>query len=96
VNQRLVPRMELLPGYAGGFVFVSPCYLVLRWLLRLVALRARSNEWKELKIVVRFAQRTADARAAHSMSRIMGTGHGRQLLINVRSSCAFRSNVCRL
>ena len=44
--------MELLSGYAGGFVFVSLCYLVLRWLLQLVALRVRSHEWKELEIVV--------------------------------------------
>ena len=35
-----------------GFVLVSPCYLVLRWLLQLVALRVRSDEWKELEIVV--------------------------------------------
>jgi putative transposase len=44
--------MELLPDYAGGFVFVSLCYLVLRCLLQLVVLRVRSNEWKELEIVV--------------------------------------------
>ena len=31
---------------------VSFCYLVLRRLLQLVALRVRSNEWKELGIVV--------------------------------------------
>ena len=35
-----------------GFVCVSFCYLVLRRLLQLVALRVRSNEWKELEIVV--------------------------------------------
>jgi putative transposase len=33
-------------------VCVSFCYLVLRRLLQLVALRVRSNEWKELEIVV--------------------------------------------
>jgi len=33
-------------------VCVSFCYLVLRRLLQLVALRVRSNEWKELGIVV--------------------------------------------
>jgi hypothetical protein len=33
-------------------VFVSLCYLMLRWLLQLVALRVRSHEWKELEIVV--------------------------------------------
>jgi hypothetical protein len=35
-----------------GFVCVSFCYLVLWRLLQLVALRVRSNEWKELEIVV--------------------------------------------
>jgi putative transposase len=44
--------MGLLPGYVGGFVFVSLCYLVLRWLLQLVVLRVRSSEWKDLEIVV--------------------------------------------
>ena len=33
-------------------MLVSPCYLVLRWLLQLVAFRVRSDEWKELEIVV--------------------------------------------
>ena len=33
-------------------MFVSLCYVVLRWLLQLVALRVRSHEWKELEIVV--------------------------------------------
>jgi putative transposase len=33
-------------------VLVSLCYLALRWLLQLVALRVRSDEWKELEIVV--------------------------------------------
>jgi transposase InsO family protein len=40
-------------GYAGGFVLVSSCYLVLRRLLQLAALRVRSNDFKELEIVVR-------------------------------------------
>ena len=31
---------------------VSLCYMVLRWLLRLIVLRTRSNECKELEIVV--------------------------------------------
>ena len=31
---------------------VSLCYVVIRWLLQLVALRVRSHEWKELEIVV--------------------------------------------
>src|SRR5688500_14190867 len=44
--------MGPLPGYAGGFVFVSFCYLVLRRLFQLVALRVRSSEWKELEIIV--------------------------------------------
>ena len=38
--------------YAGGFVLVSFCYLVLRRLLQLAALRVRSNDFKELEIVV--------------------------------------------
>jgi hypothetical protein len=33
-------------------VFVSLCYVVFRRLLQLVALRIRSNDWKELEIVV--------------------------------------------
>jgi putative transposase len=33
-------------------VFLSLCYGVLRWLFQLVALRVRSNEFKELEIVV--------------------------------------------
>jgi putative transposase len=37
---------------AGGFVLVSVCYLLLRWLLEFVALRARSSEFKDLEIVV--------------------------------------------
>jgi hypothetical protein len=44
--------MGTLPNYPGGFVLVSLCYLVLRWLLQLVVLRVQSNEWKELEIVV--------------------------------------------
>ena len=39
-------------GYAGGFVLVSFCYLVLRGLLQLAALRVRSNDFKELEILV--------------------------------------------
>jgi transposase InsO family protein len=39
-------------GHAGGFVLVSFCYLVLRRLLQLAALRVRSNDFKELEIVV--------------------------------------------
>ena len=34
-------------GYAGALVFVSFCYLVLRRLLQLIALRMRSNELQE-------------------------------------------------
>ena len=33
-------------------MIISFCYLLLRRLLQLVALRVRSNEWKELEIVV--------------------------------------------
>jgi hypothetical protein len=39
-------------GYAGGIVLVSFCYLVLRRVLQLAALRVRSNDFKELEIVV--------------------------------------------
>jgi hypothetical protein len=38
-------------GY-GGFVLVSFCYLVLRRLLQLAALRVQSKDFKELEIVV--------------------------------------------
>lgn len=44
--------MGPLPGYAGGVVVISFCYLLFRRLLQLVALNVRSNEWKELEIVV--------------------------------------------
>src|SRR5438128_4138452 len=37
---------------AGGSVLFSLCYLVLRRVLQLVVLRWRSNEFKELEIVV--------------------------------------------
>jgi putative transposase len=37
---------------AGGFVLVSFCYVLLRWLLEFVALRARSSEFKDLEIVI--------------------------------------------
>ena len=30
-------------------MFLSLCYLVLRWILQLFALRARSNEFKDLE-----------------------------------------------
>ena len=33
-------------------MLISFCYLVLRWLLQLVAMRIRSNNFKELEIVV--------------------------------------------
>jgi transposase-like protein len=39
-------------GHAGGVVLVSFCYVVLRRLLQLAALRVRSNDFKELEIVV--------------------------------------------
>jgi putative transposase len=36
----------------GGFVLVSVCFVLLRWLLEFVALCARSKEFKELEIIV--------------------------------------------
>jgi putative transposase len=45
-------RIGRLSDYAGGFVFFSLCYVVLRRVLRLAALRVRSNDFKELEIVV--------------------------------------------
>jgi len=44
--------IERLPDYAGGFVFFSLSYSVLRWVLQLVALRLRSNDFKDLEIVM--------------------------------------------
>jgi putative transposase len=38
--------------YVGGFVLVSLRYVLLRWLLEFVALRARSKEFKDLEIIV--------------------------------------------
>ena len=37
---------------AGGFVFFSLCYVVVRWVARLAMLRYRSDDFKELEIVV--------------------------------------------
>jgi putative transposase len=45
-------RIGRLSDYAGGFVFLTLCHLVLRWILQLVAWRFRSNDLKELEIVV--------------------------------------------
>ena len=45
-------RIGRLSGYARGFVFLSLCYVVLRWILQFVALRFRSDEFKDLAIVV--------------------------------------------
>jgi putative transposase len=39
-------------GHAGGVVLVSFWYMVLRWLLQLAVLRVRSNDFKELELVV--------------------------------------------
>ena len=35
-----------------ALVFLSLCYLAVRWLLQLAALRCRSHDFKELEIVV--------------------------------------------
>src|SRR5262245_48999081 len=45
-------RIGPSPGYVGGLVLVSLCYVLLRWLLELVVLPVRSDEFKELEIVV--------------------------------------------
>ena len=45
-------RRRMNFGYAGGFVFLSFCYVVLRWILQLATLRMRSNAFKDLEIVV--------------------------------------------
>jgi hypothetical protein len=45
-------RIDRLSHYAGGFVFLSLCYLVLRRILQLAAWRVRSNDLQELEIVV--------------------------------------------
>src|SRR5262245_19277149 len=39
-------------GYVGGLVLASLRYVSLRWLLEFVVLRVRSEEFKELEIVV--------------------------------------------
>jgi hypothetical protein len=44
--------MGRLSSHPGGFAFLSFCYVVLRWVLQLAALRVRSNDFKELEIVV--------------------------------------------
>src|SRR5262249_59916216 len=45
-------RIGWLSGDAGGLVFLTLCYVVLRRVLQLAALRFRSNDSKELEIVV--------------------------------------------
>src|SRR5882672_5352571 len=52
--------IERLPDYAGGFVFFSLSYSVLWWVLQLVALRLRSNDFKDLEIVMPATSRSAD------------------------------------
>ncbi len=49
---RLKRRIGRLSGDAGGRVFLSLCYVVLRRVLQLAVLRFRSNDLKELEIVV--------------------------------------------
>jgi hypothetical protein len=39
-------------NHAGGFVFLSLCYVVLQRVLQLASLRFRSNDFKKLEIVV--------------------------------------------
>src|SRR5258708_36770760 len=50
----LVRRVEWSggPAFSGGFVFLSLCYVVLKWLLQLAVLRTRSNDFKDLEIAV--------------------------------------------
>jgi O-methyltransferase len=48
----LVRRIGPYPGYGGGSVLVPLCYVLLRWLVEFVALRARSKEFKDLEIIV--------------------------------------------
>src|SRR5205807_5152617 len=45
-------RMSRLADYAGGLVFLSLSYSVLRRVLQLVAWRVRPNDLQELEIVV--------------------------------------------
>src|SRR5829696_3373659 len=45
-------RIGRLSDYAGGIVFLSLCYVVLGRVLQLAALRLRSNDFKQLEIVV--------------------------------------------
>jgi hypothetical protein len=45
-------RIGRLSGDAGGPVFLSLCYVVLRRVLQLAVLRLRSNDLKDLEIVV--------------------------------------------
>jgi hypothetical protein len=45
-------RIRRLADCSGGFVFISLCYLVLRRILPLAAWRFRSNDCKELEILV--------------------------------------------
>jgi hypothetical protein len=42
----------VLSHVAGGFVFLSLCYVVVRWVAQLAVLRFRSNEFKDLEILV--------------------------------------------
>jgi hypothetical protein len=45
-------RIGRLSDYAGGFVFLAFCYVVLRRVLQLAALRFRSTDFRDLEIVV--------------------------------------------
>lgn len=51
-DRERVGRIGSHPTALGGFVLLSLCYLVLRRVLQLAVLRARSNDIKALEIVV--------------------------------------------
>ena len=40
-----VRRIGPFPDYAGGFVLMSLCYVLLRWIFEFAAVRARSREF---------------------------------------------------
>src|SRR5262245_30846615 len=44
--------MARVPGYSGGLVFFSLCYVVVRWVLQFAAVRVQANDLKELELVV--------------------------------------------
>jgi putative transposase len=81
-------------GITGGVVFFSLCYVALRSVLQLAVVRVRSNEFKDLEIVVlrhqlatlrrrtdRPAMTWADRLCLAAVSRLLPRSHWRAFIV---------------